>query len=810
VAKYVNIFWDLMETTAKEGTMSVKSWFATALVVFLMVAVPWAGVRAQEEPAAEDQPAEEQPTEEAAAPEEAAAQPKRFMEEVIVTAQKREESLQNVSASVNAFTGEDLRALEVSTTVDIGRLVSNADIKTSVQGVNPNITVRGIGMNNYNSNNNPTVGVYVNEVFLSSPAMLSLFMMDLERTEVLKGPQGTLYGRNTNGGAINIISKKPSQETDIFATVAYGAYDTLKVEGAVGGGLSDAWSGRLSFLYDNQDESYYDNIATGENMGSFENIGLRGQLRYDRAGPFTMNLSLSYLEQSGVSGMQEIYNTGGGDPEDPLALCPEAAAMLAAGSGADVTQLPRGGCVSTVGTYDPDDDLFRDNINPSLADRYRIDSDVMAAGLDITYDFSGATLTSITGYIAQDRLYGEGWYIPGDMFFAQHDEEIWQFSQELRLNGSTNKIGWIAGLFYSQDQIETFNPIESPSIFGGFFGLNPVWWEYDQETTSAAVFGSLDFYLSDTITLVAGLRYTDEEFSFAGGTTALLAGGPLETTEDVLNAPRDLLEELGIPLTFVDDTISDDNVSGRVALEVRPSDNLLAYGSVSTGFKSGQYYGDFTVEQAELEPTDPETVTAYEVGVKSQLANGNVQLNGALFYNDYKDIQTIVIAPFGYKFDNVEKASITGLDLELIARPLPGLDILLGAGWLDTEMSSQLAEFDGNELPNAPEYQFNGMIRYSFGVSDKIWLAPLVAFKTTDDKWTEAFNIPLNYSPGYSTFDFRLSLFPPDYGWELAVWAQNFTDEKYFEEVFWSDVLNSISTIPGAPSTWGVSFSYYF
>ncbi len=789
--------------------MNDKSLMLKILMVCLVMAVPWVGLQAQEQPA--EDPAAEGTAAEAAAEEQAAAPPSQFRDEITVTAQKREESLQNVSASVNAFTGDDLRELEVSTTVDIGRLISNADIKTSVQGVNPNITIRGVGMNNYNSNNNPTVGVYVNEVFLSSPAMLSLFMMDLERIEVMKGPQGTLYGRNTNGGAINIISKKPSQEKDISARVAYGAYDTLKAEAVVGGGLSDAWAGRLSFLYDNQGESFYDNTITGENMGSFENIGVRGQLGYDKGGPFTMNLSVSYLEQSGVSGMQEIYNTGAGDPEDPFAFCPEALDMYLAGGGADITQLPRGGCVSTVGTYDPDDDLFKDNINLSLVDRYRLDTNVMAGVLDFTYDFSGATLTSITGYIAQDRLYGEGWYIPGDMFFAQHDEEIWQFSQELRLSGSSNKIGWIAGLFYSQDEIKTFNPVESPSIFGGFFGLNPIWWDYDQKTTSAAAFGSLDFYLSDTVTLVAGLRYTREEISFVGGTTALLAGGPLETTEDVLNAPRALLEELGIPLTFIDDSIDESEPAGRVALEIRPNDDLLVYGSVSTGFKSGGFFGDFTVEQAELDPPyDPEFVTSFEIGAKSTLANGNVLLNGAVFLSDYKDIQTYVPASFGYKFTNIEKAKILGLELELIARPVPGLDILLGAGWMENEISSENDAFDGNELPNAPKYQFNGMVRYAFGVSDKIWMAPMVAFKTTDDKFTEAENIPFNYVPGFSVFDFRFSVFAADLQWELALWAQNFTNEKYFEEVFFSGTLGSISAIPGAPNTWGVSLTYNF
>ena len=790
--------------------MTDKSFLFKILMVCLVMAVPWGGIQAQEEPPAEDPAAAEQQAEEEPAEEQAATPPTRFMEEITVTAQKREESLQNVSASVNAFTGEDLRALEVKTTKDMSNLVSNVDIKVSSLGVNPNITIRGVGMNNFNSNNNPTAGVYVNEVFMSSPAMLSLFMMDLERTEIMKGPQGTLYGRNTNGGAINIISKKPSQEKDIFASISYGAYDTVRVEGAFGGGLSDAWSGRLSYLYDNQGESYYDNTITGENVGSSENIGFRGQFRYDNGGRLAMNLSLTYLEQDAVSGMTEIWTTGAGDPDDPFALCSEAAAALAAGGCFDVNKLPRGGCVSTVGTYDPDVDPFKDNINPSYVDRFRVDTDLVAGAFDLTYDFSGATLTSITGYITQDRLFGEGWYIPGDMLMFQHEEEIWQFSQEFRLDGGSDKIGWVAGLFYSQDQIKTFNPIESPSIFGAVFGLNPGWWDYDQKTTSAAAFGSMDFYLSNTFTLVAGLRYTDEEISFVGGTSFLEAGGPLQTTEDVLNAPKELLDEMGIPLTYIDTSISDSNVSGRVALEFRPNDNNLLYGSVSTGFKSGGFFGDFTIEQFELEPYDPETVTAFEVGIKSTLANGNVQLNGAVFFNDYNDIQTLFPSEVGFKLGNLENAEILGLDIELIARPAVGLDILLGVGLLDTEVKSEVAAYDGNVLPNAPEYQFNGMVRYSFPVSEKIWMMPLVAFKTTDAKFTEATNLPLNYALGYTTFDFRFSVAPPDFKWEVALWGQNITNEEYFEEVFWAEVLNSGTAWPGAPRTWGVSLTYNF
>ena len=172
----------------------------------------------------------------------------QVIEEVVVTAQKREQAITDVSIAINAFTSEDMRMMRIEDPTDIAQLVSNMDIKGTLGGVNPAITLRGVGLNDFNANNNPSVGVYVDEVFQSSPAMLNSRMFDIERVEVLKGPQGTLYGRNATGGAINIINKKPTQEFDAYIMGGAGNYDTYQVQGAIGGGFSDAVAGRLPIL----------------------------------------------------------------------------------------------------------------------------------------------------------------------------------------------------------------------------------------------------------------------------------------------------------------------------------------------------------------------------------------------------------------------------------------------------------------------------------------------------------------------------------------------------------------------------------
>ena len=200
------------------------------------------------------------------------------LEEVVVTAQKREQSITDVSIAINAFTAEDMRVFRVEDATDIAQLVSNVDIKGTLGGVNPAITVRGVGLNDFNANNNPSVGVYIDEVFLASPAMLDARMFDVERVEVLKGPQGTLYGRNATGGAINIINRRPTQDFEGYISGSYGDYDMVDVQGAVSGGLSANTAGRLAISYKNQGESFHDNRLTGTDFGDLESLS--GPLQY--------------------------------------------------------------------------------------------------------------------------------------------------------------------------------------------------------------------------------------------------------------------------------------------------------------------------------------------------------------------------------------------------------------------------------------------------------------------------------------------------------------------------------------------------
>jgi iron complex outermembrane receptor protein len=722
-----------------------------------------------------------------------------IIEEVIVTAQKREQAITDVALTVTAVSGDVARAMGVQDTRDVAMLATNIDIKgAGMADANPAVTVRGIGMNNFNANNNPSVGVYLDEVFLASPAMINLSMMDVGRIEVLKGPQGTLYGRNATGGALNIISAKPTQEVSGFASLTVGDYDKAKFEGAVGGGLSDTLSGRVSVLYDNQDENFHEYHApdgSDQNFRESETSAIRVQLagEYDR---LSWNLGASYLDQD--IGNSPFTSLGGyWNSPDEVFVTP--------------CQGELANCVNTLGlnVADRDGDEFTHDFQVSRVGEMRIQSDVSSVTAKIEYEFDKVSLTSITAWAQQDRDFGENiWSTPLEAFAVVHDEEMEQFSQELRLSGETDRSRWMVGAFYWDDTFESTNVANSADILGLLAGVTPVFWDNDQETEAYAVFASVDWDLGERWMLTTGLRYSNETTDFKGGTQGTIVDPA--AFDDFVGADLDLPVGITIPFTETDDDIDEDNTSYRVALEFRPNDDWLTYGSVTTGFKSGGFFGDFTFDNSELEPFDSETVTAYELGAKATLADGLVQLNGAVFYYDYEDIQTFVPSAIGFKLDNLEEAAIAGAEIELLTTPIDGLDIRLGASYLDTEVDSDFVEFDGNELPNSPETQFTGTIRYEFPVGEGMAISLQADGKYSDEMFRESTNNPWLKTDSYSVLNLRGSLLSTDGTWEVAVWGRNIADEEYEQERFASDIIGQVVGLQGNPRTYGATLNYNF
>lgn len=716
------------------------------------------------------------------------------LEEIIVSAQKDDRMLNDVGIAVTAMSDKDLENFRVGEATDLAQFTPNVDISSTLSGANPAVTIRGVGLNDYNANNNPTVGVYVDDVFQASPAMLDAMMFDTQRVEILKGPQGLLFGRNSNGGAINIITRRPTEETEGSIKVGYGNYETIEVETVLSGPLSqdDTVLGRLSVKYDDQGESHHDNIVTGDDFGSFEKIAARAQVQLAPAsGDYDVNFALSYAEADGTAtpfSTVGVLDSGfapcaasAKTPLDPSGIGCESVFTLLFGVPADQTG-------------DNDGDPYRHAFDESAADLYRLESDTLSFTVTFNRYFENFDMVSITNYTAMDRIMGDNVNsvpIP-EISSIIRDEEVSQISQELRFSGSISDADWIAGVYYSTDEIITDNVINSEN----FFGTDLVW-DIDQSTTSYAAFSHIEYMLTDTVSFVGGLRYTVEETEFKGGTTDLDPNG---TT---LIFPGQL--------TYVDDKIDDEAASYKVGLEYRPNPDTMTYASYTTGFKSGGFFGDFTFDQLELEPFDKEELASFEVGIKQTLLDGTMQINAAAFHYDYDDIQTFVPGVAALTFTNADEATIDGADLELSWRPVNGLDVRMGVGYIDSELDDD--NIPGDTLPNSSQWQYNGMLRYEFDLSADIMMALQTDFKYSDNMYRDAFNDPIAESDDYMIINVRISVYQADNDWDLSAWVKNLEDEVYttqafnFSQSFGTGVANYSV---GAPRTFGVTAAYNF
>lgn len=388
------------------------------------------------------------------------------LEEIVVTAQKRSESLQSVPVTVSAIGGETLQDLRMSQAQDVAAQMPNVEIKNTLGNSNPVVSIRGVSMNDFSANNSQSAGVYVDETFYVSPAMMGFQLFDLDRVEVLKGPQGTLYGRNTTAGAIKFITKAPSTKAgDNYFQVGYGRYQTIEAEGGVNLPISETLTGRLAGQWRNREGGYINNTFTGKNeYGEIHRVAGRFELAWNPSS--TISALLNVHAGRDRSDSMAVWKARGTD-------CVEYA----------TTGIPAPGCPDFLGFVDPDfDDPYTGawGTDPKL----RIDTHGGSFKLDITA--GKVTITSVTAYEKFKRnLQEDADGSPNSGFDIVYNNDIEQFSQELRLaTQDIDAVDLIAGLFYSKDTINS-QPGHGISSFDAF-GLN-VSLFYKQKTEAEAV-----------------------------------------------------------------------------------------------------------------------------------------------------------------------------------------------------------------------------------------------------------------------------------------------------------------------------------
>jgi iron complex outermembrane receptor protein len=694
----------------------------------------------------------------------ASAQTQDGLEEVVVTAQRRAENVQDLAISITAFTSDSLRELGYSDLKEIAGQTPGLNANGSIGDSNPIFTIRGIGLNDTFSNNNPSTSVYVDEVLLPFSPMLSMQLFDLERVEVLKGPQGTLYGRNTTGGAINLISVKPAQETSAFVRLDYGRYDRGEIEAAIGGPLTDTLSGRLAVIAVNQSDGWQTNAFTGQTIGDKEQYAARAQLAWEPSERTDVLLRLNWGSDESDNQLREHV----GSYSAPFSFTPCAATLEG--------RRDEGNCVDFLGYFDPTPD--RRTVEDSSLYGHERDADTWSGGLTISYDFDAFTLTSVTGYSEFDRVLGDD--SDGAALIeldSQFSDDIESFTQELRLSSSGDSpLTWVAGVYYSDDTIDG----DILQALDQHIFLTRVDTNWTQKTESYAAFGQFDWAITDHWSLIAGLRYTDEDKSIRYDAFDL---NPFGTSQF-----------LPTPVAGIHNEISNDNVSGKLGVDFHVNDDVMLYASASRGFKSGGFKAAIAFNPSELDPFEPEELDAYEIGVKSTLADGRLRLNAAAYYNDWRDFQAFITENRSginvIVLSNAGDAEVKGFETEIAFAPVAGLDVTLGANWMDTEITKfntvpGAVDATGNELANAPEWMVNATARYEFAVGGGNTRAyVLAAGRYQDSQFFTVTNNPQASQPSYSTIDARIGLRDADGRWEASLYGRNLSDELYITQAY--------------------------
>lgn len=710
----------------------------------------------------------------------------RVLQTVTVTAQKREQSAQDVGIAVSVVGQQEIRAKRIEAPSDLVVFTPNATVKENIPGLMPVVTIRGVGLNDFNATNNPATGVYIDEVSLSSLALLSSDLYDLERMEVLKGPQGTLYGRNSTAGALNIISAKP--DFDAYSgrlMVGLGSYDSRELEAVANLPVADTLAFRLSGKASLQDEGFYFDETRNRDVGRRDVLSGRAQALWQASETVDV-----LLKVEGQRGKSEL-----GSPEF-FGVLPTPSETNCPGSPA---------CSDFFGYMDTDGDPFRGawSIDPSY------DYDQLGATARIEADLGFANLTSVTGYIDFSREYGSDTDAsPLRLTDFNNSDDVEQISQELRLSDSNDRLDWQLGVFYAVDEVTTVYAGDLQDLFN-----TTTLSIADQKSTSKAVFGNAEWWLNDQFSLVTGLRYTNEVREADNFTQDNVSevGGSFLTMAPFGSAP--------IVLAAIDDEIDESSWSWKLGVNWKPVDDLLVYASASQGTKSGGFFAGVATNPAQLIPYDSETLISYETGIKGTAPQLGIRYEASAFFYDYSDVQTFIRDQIGavpvQRLGNVGEAEIYGADFFMAYRPaaIPGLDLSVGAGLL----SSELGAFEsgngtipaGNQQPDAPELTLNLGASYTADVSDRLSLRFAIDSRYQSESFRDAINDPLLFTEEYWVTNARISLFDEG-NWDLSIWGKNIGDEAYVTQGVNQLAFGYGFRVYGAPQTYGISLTKEF
>ncbi|MCB1848173.1 MAG: TonB-dependent receptor [Halieaceae bacterium] len=742
-----------------------------------------------------------------------AAQGQATLEEVVVTAQKRTESLQDVSIAISAFSEKELRNLSISNLENLTQSVSGVELFDERGSGQPTWVIRGVGLADFNANNTPTAAIYFDEFYLTSNVMGGIGMYDIARVEVLKGPQGGLYGRNTSGGAVRVLSVRPDLEQDFNGYIqgSYGRWDRAIAEGAAGGKITDKLAYRVAGMTD-QNGGWQDTLATpgDDDYGDRNFSSGRAQLLFQP-----------------TDKLEFLLKVDGGEDKSETTLAYSRALFDPSGSGdycasAYAGTLNQKDCV-TLANITSFYALTPGDAGPLASSQQRDGSVVLSnpinkldnswggANLQVNWDLDFAMLTSISGYLDYDNKQVFDYDgSPLVLFEEDGKAELTVWSQEFRLvSQGDGPLNWLAGAAYGEDEDKEHrfgNTLDNLFVFPSLTERG-----FTQENEYWSVYGQLEYDLDDEWTAHGSLRYSDENKKYKNGFTQDLIDG-FYYYQDV-NKSYELQE----------------NWSGHAGMDWAPSDDLMLYGRITRGYKTGGFPGGFAFTPEELNPYDEETVWSYELGFKSTWLANTLKLNGAAFYYDYQDVQgytqrlseetgTVVSA-----LGNLGDAEHIGaeLDMEWLPGMLPGLSLQASVAWLSAEYKSNdfaldpadvAVDLDGYTRPYAPEWSAYLQARYEWQLSSSLGAGMQLNYSWRDDIYGEEMAItPLSYAAynvnSYGILNARAWVGSMDGQWQVALIGKNLTESEYWTSGTGDDLGSFVST-PGQRMSYAVEATY--
>lgn len=699
---------------------------------------------------------------------ESANESKSALDTIVVTATKREQNVNDVGAAINAYSDEQLREFGVESSTDIAQQTVGLYFAEGPLSHIPLSNIRGVSQNDFTGNLEPPNAIYIDQAYISFQGATAFQLYDLDRVEVLKGPQGTLFGRNATGGLIHYLTKAPTQETEGFVRLQGGGLGKVTAEAAVSGAVAENVSVRLSGMYAHT-SPYVENSA-GPNLMGFDDWGVRGQVQWEPNDSMSNRLIVSYARQDHTHAFQNtatVFDPISGLESD---LSPDVNAY----GNCD-------GCDPT-GFYDSDGPFKSAQEEPGLFDSRTFDAtNIFTAELGDV-----ATLTSVSNYVAYQYFYQEDSDLsPRFGLTGQRKGDYDQVNQEIRLHGGDGDFRWVGGLYFLwRDTGDVADQDFGLSWLDDLFA-NLGWSapgdltslgvsdrlvsHFSMETKSYAAFGQFEYDFAPDWTFIGGLRYSYDsiDFSFLSEefVDGVLTAGALGSTDFTRATVGDLTES------------NEGGWSGQVALNYKPRDGLLLYISGNRSNKAGVWNAPFT--GGTVSPLDQEILTSIEGGFKALMADGLLQLNASAFHYFYKDYQGFTFVNFATLLTNVD-ASVTGVEVELDAAPVEGMHLRLSGGYLDSEADTNVPTATGvrdSVMPLAPKWNLTASLVQEWpAFGGTLSVGGSVAY--TSEQYSEMLNAPAGLVDARILGNARVAYTTGDERVQIAVSARNIGDDE--------------------------------